>query len=39
MLSRGFEGRMPVFARRSFALSDAAFVAVAVLLVIGVRAV
>lgn len=39
MLARGFEGRIPVFARRSFRLSDAAFVAVAAVLVIGVRAV
>ena len=39
MLSRGFEGRLPVFIRASFRLSDVAFVVVAAALVIGARAV
>ena len=38
MLSRGFEGRLPPFRRVTFRASDAAFVAAAALLTIGVWA-
>lgn len=39
MISRGFEGRLPVFAGSPFRSADAAFLACAVVLIVGVRAV
>jgi cobalt/nickel transport system permease protein len=38
MLSRGFEGHLPVFTRTAFRMSDAGFIAMTALVAIGVRA-
>ena len=39
MLSRGFEGRLPVFSRAPFRTADAGFLAIAIVLVVGVRSI
>ncbi len=37
MISRGFDGHMPAFARKPFGLADAGFVVGAVVLIAGLR--